>query len=64
MPQVGMPNPEFIVYVIALVVIGLVAAIADTVTVNVWVTFTTAVTVGYFLSRGLTKFGKGAEGAS
>jgi hypothetical protein len=64
MPQVGMPNPEFIVYVVALVVVGLVAAIAETVVVNDFVTFAAWITVAYFLARGLTKFGKGTEASS
>jgi hypothetical protein len=61
MPPLTIPNPEFVVYVVALVVIGLVAAISDSVTVNAFITSATAVTVGYFVSRGLTKFGKGTE---
>ena len=49
------PNGEVIVYVLALVVVALVALIADTVDASTWVTFAMWVTAAYLLSRGLAK---------
>ena len=61
MPQLTIPNPEFIVYVVVLLVLGLVTLVADSVAGSQWVEISAWVTIGYFLSRGLTKFGKGTE---
>ena len=61
MPQLTIPNPEFIVYVVVVLVLGLVTLVADSVVSSDWVQITAWVTIGYFLSRGLTKFGKGTE---
>ena len=61
MPELAIPNPEFIVYVLVLLVLGFVTLVADSVVASDWVQVTTFVTIGYFLSRGLTKFGKGTE---
>jgi hypothetical protein len=60
-PQLTIPNPEFIVYVVVLLVLGLVTLVADSVVGSQWVEISAWVTIGYFLSRGLTKFGKGTE---
>ncbi len=59
----GMPNPEFIVFVVVLLVLGIVTLAADSVVAGQFITVAAWVTVGYFLARGLTKFGKGTEGA-
>jgi hypothetical protein len=61
MPQLTIPNPEFIVYVLVLLVLGFVTLVADSVASSQWVEISAWVTIGYFLSRGLTKFGKGTE---
>jgi hypothetical protein len=61
MPPLTIPNPEFIVYILVLLVLGFVTLVADSVVSSDWVQITAWVTIGYFLSRGLTKFGKGTE---
>jgi len=61
MPPLTIPNPEFIVYVVALLVLGLVTLVADSVDASQWMEISAWITVGYFLARGLTKFGKGTE---
>jgi len=48
-------NAEFVVYVIALVVLLLVALIDDHVDAGAWMTAATVVTAAYLLSRGIAK---------
>lgn len=50
-----MPNMEFVVYVVSLLVAWVVVGIADTLNVNDWFTFFIAATVAYILSRGIAK---------
>jgi uncharacterized protein (DUF983 family) len=49
------PNREFVVYVAALIVAGIVVWIADTLTVDSWLVFFEWTTVAYLLSRGIAK---------
>jgi hypothetical protein len=55
LPPVPAPNAELIVYLAALLVVGLVAIIADTVAAATWVNFAMWVTAAYLVSRGLAK---------
>jgi len=55
LPPVPVPNPELIVYVVALLVVGIVALAAETVDANTWVQFTLWTTAAYLVSRGLAK---------
>ena len=48
-------NPEFIVYLISLIVFLLVALIDDHVDAGAWMTAATVVTAAYLLSRGIAK---------
>ena len=48
-------NAEIGVWLIALILAAIVAAIADRVTVGDWFTFFTFTTVAYLLSRGIAK---------
>ncbi len=49
------PNPELIVYVVALLVVGIVALAAETVDADTWVQFALWTTAAYLVSRGLAK---------
>ena len=49
------PNGELIVYVLALIVIGIVALASDSVIAASWVSFATVATAAYLISRGLAK---------
>ncbi len=53
--KLKMPNMEFVVYLLSLVVAWIVVGIADTLNVNSWFTFFIAATVAYILSRGIAK---------
>ena len=59
--KLSMPNVEFVVYVVALLVAAIVVWIADTMNVNSWFTFFMAATVAYILSRGIAKAHNVAE---
>ena len=53
--KLRMPNMEFVVYVVALVVAMIVVAVSDVLTVSNWFTFYLATTALYILSRGIAK---------
>jgi hypothetical protein len=55
LPPVPVPNPELIVYVVALLVVGIVALAAETVDADTWVQFALWTTAAYLVSRGLAK---------
>jgi hypothetical protein len=56
MPPVPMPNPELIVYLLALLVVALVTLVDDKTVVGAnWVSFATVATAAYLISRGLAK---------
>ncbi len=58
MPPARMPipgNPEFLFYLLALIVAMIVVWVADTLDVRDWFTFFTFTTVVYILSRGIAK---------
>ena len=59
MPVPG--NAEFLLYVVIEVIFTLIWIIADSVNTATWVTVTTALTFGYFISRGIAKAGKVLE---
>jgi hypothetical protein len=48
-------NAEFALYALLEFVFILVWIIADSFDTNAWVTVTTALTIGYFISRGIAK---------
>ena len=56
MPPVPIPNPELIVYVLAVIVVGLVTLVDDkTLSASSWVSFAGIATAAYLISRGLAK---------
>jgi hypothetical protein len=55
-PPIPSINPELIVYILALVVVGLVVILDDKTTVaSNWVSFAGIATAAYLISRGLAK---------
>ncbi|MFN2467051.1 MAG: hypothetical protein ABR521_02810 [Gaiellaceae bacterium] len=52
---IPMPNPEFLIWLLVVLVVGLIALIDDRVDSTGFVTALTALTVGYLLSRGIAK---------
>ena len=48
-------NAEFLLYVVASIVVAIVVAISDSVTVGFWIEFMKWTTAAYLLSRGITK---------
>jgi hypothetical protein len=56
MPPVPMPNPELIVYLFSLLVVGLATLVDDkTLSASSWVSFAGIATAAYLISRGLAK---------
>jgi hypothetical protein len=55
LPPVPVPNPELIVYVVALLVVGIVALASDSVIATHWVEFALWTTAAYLVARGLAK---------
>jgi hypothetical protein len=55
LPPVPVPNAELIVYVVALVVVGIIGLAAETVNAASWVEFALWTTAAYLVSRGLAK---------
>jgi len=53
--KLRLPNMEFVVYVVALLIAMIVVAIAKTLNVNAWFTFFGYTTVAYIISRGVAK---------
>jgi hypothetical protein len=58
LPPIPVPHAELIVYVLAIVVLGIIALAAETVDARELVVYGTFLTIGYLLSRGLAKLGK------
>ena len=54
-------NAEFLLFVVIELVFVLIWIIADSVNTERWVTLTTILTFGYFISRGIAKAGKVLE---
>jgi hypothetical protein len=55
MPQFPAPNGELIVYIAALLILGIVALAADTGSAAQWTEVAGLVTAAYLISRGLAK---------
>ena len=53
--KLSMPNMEFVVYVVALIVAMVVIAISDVLTITSWFEFYLVATAAYLLSRGIAK---------
>ena len=53
--KLSMPNMEFVVYIVALVVAMIVIAISDVLTIASWFQFYLITTAIYILSRGIAK---------
>jgi len=53
--KLRVPNMEFVVYIVALLVAMIVVGIADTVNVAFWFDFFKWATAAYLLSRGIAK---------
>ena len=58
LPPFPVPHAELIVYVLAIVVLGIIALAAETVDATELVSYGSFITIGYLLSRGLAKLGK------
>jgi hypothetical protein len=61
MPQLPIPNMEFVVYVVAILALGLITVFAETV---VWAEFVNIggwITAAYLVSRGLAKMGRATD---
>ena len=54
-------NAEFLLFVVIELAFVLIWIIADSVNTERWVTLTTILTFGYFISRGIAKAGKVLE---
>jgi len=54
-------NAEFLLYVVIELIFALIWVIAKSVDTRTWVLVTTALTFGYFISRGVAKAGKVLE---
>jgi hypothetical protein len=61
MPPLAIPNMEFVVYVVAILALGLIAALAETVVWNDFVSIGGWITAAYLVSRGLAKMGRAAD---
>lgn len=59
-PSMPIPAPhgELIVYILAIVTLGIIALAAETVDARELAVYGTFITIGYLLSRGLAKLGK------
>jgi hypothetical protein len=53
MPTPG--NAEFLYVVLALILVAIIAAIADSITVGSWMQYFTVVSFAYIVSRGIAK---------
>jgi len=53
MPTPG--NAELVVYILAMILLAIIALASDAYNVNGWVTAFTAITVAYLVSRGIAK---------
>jgi hypothetical protein len=58
LPPFPIPNAELIVYAFALLIVGVVAAAAESVPVALWVDFAKWATAAYLVTRGIAKLGK------
>jgi hypothetical protein len=59
MPVPG--NAEFALYLAVEIIFAIIWAVADSVNTAMWVSVSTALTFGYFISRGIAKAGKVLE---
>ena len=53
--KLRMPNMEFVVYIVALIVAMIVVAVSNTLTIASWFQFYLVTTAIYILSRGIAK---------
>ncbi len=61
MPPLSAPNMEFVVYVVALLGLGLITALADSVFWEHFVSIAGWITAAYLISRGLAKMGRASD---
>jgi len=61
MPPLAIPNMEFVVYVVAILVLGIIAAVADSVHWSHFVSIGGWITAAYLISRGLAKMGRASD---
>lgn len=61
MPPLAVPNMEFVVYVVALLGLALITALADSVFWEHFVSIAGWVTAAYLISRGLAKMGRASD---
>lgn len=60
-PPLPIPNMEFVVFVVALLVLALITALADSVAWTQFVSVAGWVTAAYLVSRGLAKLGRATD---
>jgi len=61
MPQLPIPNMEFVVYVVAILALGLITALAETVVWGDFVSIGGWITAAYLISRGFAKMGRATD---
>ena len=61
MPPLAIPNMEFVVYVVAILALALVTALAESVVWNDFVSIGGWITAAYLVSRGLAKMGRATD---
>lgn len=61
MPPLSVPNMEFVVYVVALLALGLITALSETVVWSQFVSVGGWITAAYLVSRGLAKMGRASD---
>lgn len=60
-PPLAVPNMEFVVYVVAILALALITALADSVLWNDFVSIGGWITAAYLVSRGLAKMGRATD---
>jgi hypothetical protein len=61
MPPLAIPNMEFVVFVVALLALGIITAVADSVAWSQFVSIGGWITAAYLISRGLAKMGRASD---
>ena len=60
-PQLPIPNMEFVVYVVAILALGIITAVTDSVHWSHFVSIGGWITAAYLISRGLAKMGRASD---
>lgn len=60
-PPIPIPNMEFVVYIVAILALGLITALAETVAWESFASIGGLLTAAYLISRGLAKLGRATD---